>query len=87
MDTYNFEIKTYNFINKMTINDFPKKIPIIILWSPYFDSPTEISKEKTDIINKMNEEGKLILITYIGGLLTGMLIMWLEKEKTKTKTK
>ena len=35
----------------------------------------------------MNEEGKLILITYIGGLLTGMLIMWLEKEKTKTKTK
>ena len=56
MDTYNFEIKTYNFINKMTINDFPKKIPIIILWSPYFDSPTKISKEKTDIINKMNEE-------------------------------
>lgn len=56
MDTYNFEIKTYNFINKMTINDFPKKIPIIILWSPYFDSPTEISKEKIDIINKMNEE-------------------------------
>ena len=56
MDTYNFEIKTYNFINKMTINDFPKKIPIIILWSSYFDSPTEISKEKINIINKMNEE-------------------------------
>ena len=56
MDTYNFEIKTYNFINKFTINDFPKKVQIIILWSPYFDSPTEISKEKIDIINKMNEE-------------------------------
>ena len=56
MDIYNFEIKTYNSINKMTINDLPKKVPIIILWSPYFDSPTEISKEKTDIINKMNEE-------------------------------
>ena len=55
MDTYN-EIKTYNFINKMTINDFPKKVPIIILWSPYYDYPTKISKEKTDIINKMNKE-------------------------------
>ena len=55
MDTYN-EIKTYNFINKMTINDFPKKVPIIILWSPYYGSPTKISKEKTDIINKMNKE-------------------------------
>ena len=51
IDTYNFEIKTYNFINKMTINDFPKKVSIIILWSPYYDSPTKISKEKTEIIN------------------------------------
>lgn len=56
MDTYNFEIKTYNFINKMTINDFPKKVPIIILWSPYYDDPTKISKEKTNIIDKMNEK-------------------------------
>ena len=46
----------WTYYNKMTINDLPKKVPIIILWSPYFDSPTEISKEKTDIINKMNEE-------------------------------
>ena len=56
IDVYNFEIKTHNIIDKITMSDFPKKIPIVILWSPYFDSPTKISKEKTEIINKMNKE-------------------------------
>lgn len=56
IDIYNFEIKTYNIIDRLTIDDFPKKIPIIILWSPFYDSPTKISKEKMTIINKMNKE-------------------------------
>ena len=56
IDVYNFEIKTYNIIDRLTIDDFPKNIPIIILWSPFYDSPTKISKEKMTIINKMNKE-------------------------------
>jgi hypothetical protein len=66
IDVYNFEIKTYNFINKFTINDFPKNIPIVILWSPYFDSSTKISTEKVNIINKMNKKlDKYKNITYL----------------------
>ncbi len=56
IDVYNFEIKTYNIINKLTINDFPNKVPILILWSAYFYSPTKISKTKVNIINQMNKE-------------------------------
>jgi hypothetical protein len=56
IDIYNFEIKTYNIILKLKINDLPKNIPIIILWSQYFDSPTKISKEKVYIIKQMNKE-------------------------------
>jgi hypothetical protein len=56
IDIYNFEIKTHNIINKLKIDDFPKNIEIIILWSPYYDSPTKISKEKLNIINQMNKK-------------------------------
>ena len=54
IDLYNFEIKTYNIILKLNINDFPKEIPIVIFWSPYFDSPTKKSTEKIKIIKTMN---------------------------------
>ncbi len=56
IDIYNFEIKTHNIINKLKIDDFPKNIPIIILWSPYYDTATKISKDKVNIIKKMNKK-------------------------------
>ena len=56
IDTYNFEIKTYNIIDKLTMDDLPKTVPLIFLWSPYLDSPTKKSKEKMEIINGMNKE-------------------------------
>lgn len=52
IDVYNFEIKTVNFINKLTIADFPKQIPMVFFWSPYFDSPTATSREKVRILKK-----------------------------------
>jgi len=56
IDIYNFEVKTLNIIAKLKVSDFPKNIPIIILWSPYFDSATKISKEKVAIIDEMNKK-------------------------------
>lgn len=56
IDNYNFEVKTLNIIAKLKVSDFPKNIPIIILWSPYFDSATKISKEKVAIIDEMNKK-------------------------------
>jgi len=56
IDVYNFEIKTHNIINKLKIDDFPKNIPIIILWSPYYDTATKISKDKVNIIKNMNKK-------------------------------
>ena len=64
IDIYNYEIKTYNIIHKIT--NLPKNIPIIILWSPYFDSPSKTSKEKINIINQLNKElDKYKNITYL----------------------
>lgn len=56
IDIYNFEIKTHNIIDKLTMDDLPKTIPLIFLWSPYHDSPTKKSKGKMEIINGMNKE-------------------------------
>jgi hypothetical protein len=56
IDIYNFEIKTYNIINKLTMADLPTKIPVIIIWSPYFESPNKKSKEKTKILDTMSKE-------------------------------
>jgi hypothetical protein len=56
IDIYNFEIKTHNIVQKLKINDFSKKIPIVILWSPYYDSPTNVSKKKKNIIEQMNKQ-------------------------------
>jgi hypothetical protein len=52
IDLYNFEIKTYKVIMKLKISDFSKNIPMFILWSPYYISPTTKCKEKINIIEK-----------------------------------
>lgn len=54
IDLYNFEIKTYNIIMKLKIIDFPKTIPMVIFWSPYYDNPLKKSKVKINIIKQMN---------------------------------
>ena len=36
--------------------DFPKQIPMVFFWSPYFDSPTTTSREKVRILKKMSIE-------------------------------
>lgn len=56
IDIYNFEIKTLNIILRLKITDFSKKIPIFILWSPYFDDPEKKDKTKIKIQNKFNEK-------------------------------
>jgi hypothetical protein len=53
IDVYNFEIKTLNIILKLKLTDIPKDIPIHMLWSPYYDNPTQKDKTKIKIIKAM----------------------------------
>ena len=55
IDLYNFEIKSYNIIMKIKIKDFSNKIPMVIFWSPYFDSHIKC-KEKINIIKRFNKK-------------------------------
>jgi pimeloyl-ACP methyl ester carboxylesterase len=54
IDVYNFEVKTVSVINQFTIDDFPQKTPMAFLWSPYFDSPTAVSREKVSILKELS---------------------------------